>query len=193
MPSAAARTLIASRDLHGTVSVEQGSLSRLPYVDNLVNLLVAEALPEGGMDEVMRVLVPDGVAYIRKGETWTKTTKPWPDEIDQWTHYLHDSTNNAVAHDTVVGPPKHYQWHGTPRWSRHHESMSSTSALEAKPLASEATANTTRPIRNIRRRPNRSLSDPAISIAVARQNAVNFFLITFHLPSDILILARPPY
>ena len=123
------REHVRSRGLSGPVSVDWWDGQGLPYVDNLVNLLVAEVLPEGGMNEVMRVLVPNGVAYIRRGETWTKTIKPWPDEIDEWTHYLHDPTNNAVAHDTVVGPPKHYQWHGTPRWSRHHESMSSTSAL----------------------------------------------------------------
>ena len=39
-----------------------------------------------------------------------KTVKPWPAEIDQWTHYLHGPDNNAVAHDARVGPPRHMQW-----------------------------------------------------------------------------------
>ncbi|MHC4745290.1 MAG: outer membrane protein assembly factor BamB family protein, partial [Planctomycetota bacterium] len=60
--------------------------------------------------------------------TWTKTVKPRPSEIDEWTHYLHDATNNAVADDTVVGPPRRSQWLGSPRWSRHHDRMASTSA-----------------------------------------------------------------
>ena len=123
------REHIRSRGLCGPVSADWWDGRTLPYVDNLVNLLVAADPADVGSDEIMRVLVPNGVAYIRQGETWFKTEKPRPDTIDEWTHYLHDSTNNAVAHDTVVGPPRHYQWHGTPRWSRHHENMSSTSAL----------------------------------------------------------------
>ena len=126
---ARSRGHIRSRGLCGPVSVDWWDGGRLPYVDNLVNLLVATDPAAVGSDEITRVLVPNGVAYVRRGESWTKTVKPRPDTIDEWTHYLHDPTNNAVAHDTVVGPPKRYQWHGTPRWSRHHESMSSTSAL----------------------------------------------------------------
>ena len=28
---------------------------------------------------------------------WTKTVKPWPEEIDEWTHWLHAADGNAVA------------------------------------------------------------------------------------------------
>ena len=38
-------------------------------------------------------------------------------------------SGNAVAHDTVIGPPRRLQWQGGPRWSRHHDNMSSVSAL----------------------------------------------------------------
>ncbi|GAG15994.1 unnamed protein product, partial [marine sediment metagenome] len=124
-----ARDYLRSRDLYGEVSVEHWSGGRLPYVDNLVNLIVVEDLGETAMDEVMRVLAPNGVAYVNRAGKWTKTTKPWPDQIDEWTHYLHDATNNAVAHDTVVGPPRHLQWVGSPRWARHHDRMASLSAL----------------------------------------------------------------
>ena len=125
-----ARRHIRARGLSGPVSVDWWDGQKLPYVDNLANLVVAHELPQaGGTAEIMRVLAPDGVARIWDGEQWRSVRKPRPDDIDEWTHYLHDATNNAVAHDTVVGPPRHYQWHGTPRWSRHHESMSSTSAL----------------------------------------------------------------
>ena len=77
----------------------------------------------------MRVLAPNGVAYIRKGNTWTKTVKPRPKEIDEWTHYLHDATNNAVAKDTVVAPPHHIQWVGGPEWARSHDHLASVSAV----------------------------------------------------------------
>ena len=54
----------------------------------------------------MRVLAPLGVACVKTADGWTKTVKPRPEEIDEWTHYLHDSTNNAVAQDDVVAPPQ---------------------------------------------------------------------------------------
>ncbi|MDH3583072.1 MAG: PQQ-binding-like beta-propeller repeat protein [Phycisphaerae bacterium] len=126
---ATARRNIRALDLYGPVSVDQLQGDRLPYTDNLVNLLVAENLGNIPMAEVIRVLVPEGVAYIRTGEKWKKTIKPRPSNIDDWTHFLHDASGNAVAHDTVVGPPRHLQWVGSPRWSRHHDRMASMSAL----------------------------------------------------------------
>jgi outer membrane protein assembly factor BamB len=124
-----AREHIQSRDLYGRVSVDRLRGRRLPYIDNLVNLIVAEDLGKISRSEVMRVLCPNGFVYIRDGDSWTKTVKVRPDEIDEWTHYLHDSTNNAVAHDTVVGPPRHMQWVGSPRWSRHHDRTASMTAM----------------------------------------------------------------
>jgi outer membrane protein assembly factor BamB len=124
-----ARKHIQSLGLYGQVSVEQWSGNKLPYIDNLVNLFVSRDLGEIPISEVMRVLVPNGVAYIKEGDSWTKTIKPRPKEIDEWTHYMHDATGNAVAHDSIVGPPKHLQWVGSPKWSRHHDHMSSVSAV----------------------------------------------------------------
>ncbi|HEY2414256.1 MAG TPA: PQQ-binding-like beta-propeller repeat protein [Pirellulaceae bacterium] len=124
-----ARDYVKSRDIYGDVSIDQLRDNKLPYVDNFVNLVVADDLDGVDLEEVMRVLVPNGVAYFRAGDTWKKVVKPRPKNIDEWTHYLHDSGGNAVAHDDVVGPPKHLQWLGSPRWSRHHDRMASMSAL----------------------------------------------------------------
>jgi outer membrane protein assembly factor BamB len=125
-----AREHIRPLGLYGPVSADQLTGDRLPYVDNLVNLVVAQDLGKVPMTEVLRVLVPEGVAYV-KGEdgAWAKTVKPRPKEIDEWTHYLHDATGNAVAHDAVVGPPRQLQWVGNPQWARHHDHMASMSAL----------------------------------------------------------------
>ena len=124
-----ARDHIKSLELYGKVSVDLLDGSRLPYIDNLANLVVSEKLGAITMSEVMRVLVPNGVAYIKKDGPWTKTVKPRPEELDEWTHYLYDSTGNAVSHDMAVDPPAHLQWVGSPRWSRHHDRMASMSAL----------------------------------------------------------------
>ena len=124
-----ARRHINSLNLYGPVSVERFRSRRLPYADNLVNLIVSENLGKVSTDEVMRVLCPNGVAYIKKAGAWTKTIKPRPKEIDEWTHYLHDASNNAVAHDSVVGPPRHIQWLGKPTFARAHEQLASVSAV----------------------------------------------------------------
>jgi len=123
-----ARRHVQSRGLYGKVTADRLVGSRLPYIDNLVNLVVSEDLGRVSAQEVMRVLSPNGTAYVKNDGRWTKTVKPCPAEIDEWTHYLHDSSNNAVAHDTVVGPPRRMQWLGSPRYSRHHDRMSSLSA-----------------------------------------------------------------
>ncbi|MCU0914213.1 MAG: PQQ-binding-like beta-propeller repeat protein [Planctomycetes bacterium] len=124
-----AREHIGAQGLYGRVSIAPWDGKRLPYIDNLMNLVVAENPGSLARAEVMRVLAPNGVAYLRQGGEWTKAIKPWPDQIDQWTHYRHDATGNPVAHDQVVGPPRHMQWVGSPRWARHHDHMASLSAM----------------------------------------------------------------
>jgi outer membrane protein assembly factor BamB len=124
-----ARKSIRSVDLYGPVSVDRLESDELPYIDNFVNLIVAEDLGKIPRSEVMRVLAPKGVAYIKRAGTWRKAVKPRPKEIDEWTHYLHDATGNAVAHDSVVGPPRRMQWVGSPKWARSHEHSASLNAL----------------------------------------------------------------
>ncbi len=120
----AARQHIRSLGLYGPVSVQLWTDPRLPYVDNLVNLVVAGSPEQVSMDEVLRVLAPGGVAWIG-GKT---TVKPWPDDIDEWTHFLHGPDNNAVAHDRRVDVPRSIQWVCEPRWGRSHEELASMSA-----------------------------------------------------------------
>ncbi|UCC98496.1 MAG: PQQ-binding-like beta-propeller repeat protein [Phycisphaerales bacterium] len=122
------RAYLQSIGIYGPVSVEKLKGTSLPYIDNLVNLVVSQDLGVVPMSEVMRVLCPNGVAYIRKNSQWVKTVKPRSTELDEWTHYLHDASNNAVSHDQVVAPPRRMQWVGSPRYARHHDRMSSVSA-----------------------------------------------------------------
>jgi len=124
-----AREYIQSLGIYGKVSVDHFDGQRLPYVDNLVNLVVAEDPDKLKMDEIMRVICPRGTAYIKQKGKWTKTVKPRPEKIDEWTHYLYDASGNAVSRDVVVGPPRHFQWTGSPRWARHHDRRASVSAM----------------------------------------------------------------
>jgi len=127
-----ARRHIQSLGVYGNVAVDQFCGKRLPYVDNLVNLVVASGECQVPRDEIARVLAPNGVAFFtnRKSEIEDrKWVKPRPKEIDEWTHYLYDESGNAVSQDMVVGPPRHFQWTGSPRWSRHHDRRASVSAM----------------------------------------------------------------
>jgi len=133
---AAARKHIQSLGLYGPVSVDTWSggqrgesRGRLPYIDNFVNLIVAENPADVSQEEIMRVLVPGGTACTRLASGWSKVVKPRPQEMDEWTHYLHDPSGNAVAHDSLIEPVGRYQWLAGERYSRQHDHMSSVSAV----------------------------------------------------------------
>ena len=121
---AKAREAIFAKGAYGAVSVDTFDGKLLPYTDNFVNLLVADSLGSVPMDEVNRVLTPNGVAIIGG----KKTVKQRSAKLDDWTHYYYDAKGNAVSKDMEVGPPTRMQWVGSPRWSRHHDRMSSVSA-----------------------------------------------------------------
>jgi len=138
---AKAREHIRSLDLYGPVSVDRFDGRRLPYIDNLVNLVVADrplagliSPAVGGLGdvpkaEVMRVLCPNGVAYIKEEGKWKRTVKSRLKEIDEWTHFLHGPDNNAVSRDYAVGFPYHIQWTGYPIHSRDHEIATSMDVM----------------------------------------------------------------
>jgi outer membrane protein assembly factor BamB len=118
-----ARRYIRSLGIYGPVSVEQYSGSVLPYTDNLVNLIVTSGRWQVKRDEISRVLAPGGVAVTLdpRLSTLDPFRKAWPEDIDQWGHFLHDASNNAVANDSVVGLPRSLQWIAPPLWLRSHE------------------------------------------------------------------------
>ena len=125
----AARQRVLRAGLSGKISVHLWSGQQLPLVDNVARLIVVEEPTAVSSDELVRSLCPGGVALVNRNGTWEKTVKPWPDEIDQWTHYLRGADGNAVAEDTRVGPPRHMQWLCGPRWMRNHHLLASISAI----------------------------------------------------------------
>ncbi|HYF34024.1 MAG TPA: PQQ-binding-like beta-propeller repeat protein [Prosthecobacter sp.] len=125
----AIRDAVYQAGVSGAVAVDQWNGKYLPYIENFVNLLVVEDPAAVAKEEIDRVLAPLGVAMVRKaGGGWDKITKPWPKDMDEWTHYAYDSKGNPTSKDMLVGPPSRMQWVGNPRWSRHHDRMSSVSA-----------------------------------------------------------------
>ncbi len=120
-----ARANIAAAGAYGPVSADRFDGRALPYVENFANLVVSDDPGGVPMDEILRVLRPGGTAYI-KGK---KTVKPWPPEMDEWTHYLHDPQGSCVGQDALVGPPRQLRWVGSPRHARSHEHTASLHAL----------------------------------------------------------------
>ena len=149
---AAAREHLRAKGLYGPVSIERLTGTRLPYADDLVNLVVASDKGQVSSEEIARVLAPRGRMLARSGSLdtrpgrrrpaltldprspagltgWALFTKPVPQEIDEWSHFLHDASNNAVAQDTRVGPPRRLRWQCGPLWTRSHEHTSSLVAM----------------------------------------------------------------
>ena len=138
-----ARNYIAAQGRYGVVSVSQWDGERLPYADNLVNLLIfSNPNVSCSSEEIARVLAPRGVACVKEGFAfhvsgfnpeplgdWILYRKPVPPEIDEWSHHCHGPDGNPVAQDDVVGPPESFQWIQEPLWMRSHETDSSVSCM----------------------------------------------------------------
>jgi len=126
-------------NLYGAdLSVEQSPMEKLPYADNLVNLIVVPdaALKKLSLKEIIRVLQPGGSAYIgakSQGElkkiladienvkfttgngVWAWFTKPRPEGMDDWSHVAHAADNHRFSNDRFAGPPFATQWISEPK------------------------------------------------------------------------------
>ncbi len=142
------RDHLSRMGLYGKVTVDTFDGRRLPYINNLVNMVVVDTrceMQDAG-SEILRVLAPRGVAVVREkgNEAWLSRiphpvsrieggyvtfTKPWPDTMDEWTHWLHGPDNNAVSRDTEVGISRNLQWIMPPLWARHHNLLPSVVAM----------------------------------------------------------------
>ncbi|MCP4607776.1 MAG: PQQ-binding-like beta-propeller repeat protein [Planctomycetes bacterium] len=127
---ARARAHFLEKGVIGHVVADRMLPGTLPLLDGMVNLVVvSSSRPEVTSEEILRVLAPEGIAFVRGQSGWREIEKPRPIEIDSWTHFLHGPDNNPVAADTVVGRPFHMRWNGEPRWQRSHDFLASMSAL----------------------------------------------------------------
>lgn len=129
-----ARAGLNNQRLYGLASADQsGADGKLPYTENLANLLV---MPEAATasvspDEVKRVLCPGGVVLAASGifsaadllaagltdvqevsanQKWIVARKPRPAEMDEWSHARHSASGNAVSSDSLVAPPRRVRW-----------------------------------------------------------------------------------
>ena len=125
----AARTKIRKEGYYGLAWAEKTvSSTKLPYAENLVNLIVVQdyAVP---VKELFRVLTPGGSIVVTNAKLLNQEAltsagfnafkqvdstlvakKPWPAEMDTWSHPRHAADGNAVSADTLVGPPERVRW-----------------------------------------------------------------------------------
>ena len=126
---AAAREALRAKGLHGPASVMRWDGERLPFAANLVNLIVLAGEREVERAEIERVLVPGGAVFNPSDPGDRTWRKPRPADLDDWSHYLYDASNNAVSKDKAVGSPKGLQWWAGPYSSRSHNWVPSTAAM----------------------------------------------------------------
>jgi len=128
-----ARKHVEAQGLYGTVSVERSAFDRLPYAEDIVNLLVVSAAtaPKVKAEEVARVLAPDGVACFEGGAPagltgpkalksagkWTLVVKPRPAGMDEFTHHNYDASCNRVGRDKLAEAPFSMRWMDGPSWT----------------------------------------------------------------------------
>ncbi|MDP6524887.1 MAG: PQQ-binding-like beta-propeller repeat protein [Kiritimatiellia bacterium] len=138
-----ARKAIAAQRLNSKVSFDTWDGKKLPYADGLVNLIVvSDASVQVSGEELQRVLAPRGVGLFHKDlrsqvsalsprskGDWLAYAKPVPPDIDEWSHFLHDASNDAVSQDRQVGSPKRLRWLAEPKWCRSHELPSSVNGV----------------------------------------------------------------
>jgi outer membrane protein assembly factor BamB len=128
------RAALESQAVYGIVSaLHWTQTDRLPYAENLINLLVLRENGESGLPlkEVVRVACPGGLVLVPAGRfadaaltsagladvrpdspggRWLVARKPWPAGMDQWSHPWHGADGNTVSQDTFVGPPRRVRW-----------------------------------------------------------------------------------
>ena len=94
---------IRDAGVYGRASARFLDATRLPYVDDVVNLVVDETPGAVATDEVMRVLVPGGIYLTAQGDGWAETVKPEDAQTDDWTHYLYDAAGSGASKDRIAG------------------------------------------------------------------------------------------
>jgi len=125
------RQFLESKGLYGPVSLEHWTSKKLPYADNLVNCVVAEDLMEIPQKEIMRVLCPNGIAYLKRDDTYERLVKPRPAEMDEWTHQWHGPNGGLVSEDSLVGIPTGIQWMTGPMFAMSGRKSSTQSLVSA--------------------------------------------------------------
>ncbi|NDP22002.1 MAG: PQQ-binding-like beta-propeller repeat protein [Paludibacter sp.] len=109
------RENINTGSLNGIVSVDYyANLTKLPFANNLVNLLVVDRDALGvnapSVAEIERVVASFGAYYVKQGGNWTTKKIGLKANMGEWNHYYGDETNVNRVDDKTVDVPTSLQW-----------------------------------------------------------------------------------
>ncbi len=121
-----------NRGLYGRIMVEHWDKNNLPYADNLLNLFIG--LDEGWKpdpDEVLRVLAPEGSAFLADGSGYRHLEKPRSPDMGEWTHPWQGADGSLASDDRSLGAPNTFQWIAGPAFPLDHRKNSTGVILSA--------------------------------------------------------------
>lgn len=136
-----ARRWIADHQQGATILAEQWTGTDLPHADNLVNVVIASEDSAISRAEILRVLCPGGVAYLAGPQGYSRTVKPRPAGLDDWTHQWHGADGGLVTTDTHVDVPRGLQWVAGPLFAMAGRKSSTQSLVSAGGLNFYVTQN----------------------------------------------------
>lgn len=116
----ALRSTLRAEGYGSRVLVDEWNGTNLPFVDNFVSALVLEDAPALADAEALRAVAPGGRIYRPSGGSWVASVKPYPADMDEWTHFDHAADANPISADRLVGPPRQLQWRAKPSWTKLH-------------------------------------------------------------------------
>ena len=135
------RAYLQSQRVYGRASVERWTAKRLPYVDNLVSTVIVDDLMGLPRQEVMRVLSPNGILFLRTDTGYDSIRKRRPEKMDEWTHQWHGANGNMLSNDTALGVPNGVQWLAGPLFPTAARKSSTRGMLSAGGRAFYITQN----------------------------------------------------
>lgn len=99
--------------VYGLASVAHWpDVSRLPYADRLVDVLVVDQISPPA-SEIRRVLAPGGYLVRRNQGRWEAVSVPRPATLGTWAHFDHGADGNVLSSDLESGPIRQLQWSST--------------------------------------------------------------------------------
>jgi hypothetical protein len=111
------RGRLVAAGVHGQATASALIAGRISLADDSAAVVVCDldAKPPVARDELLRVLRPQGAAWLREGGAWRKVEKPRPAELDDWGQYHHDAAMTDVSANRKVGPAYGLQWVSGPQ------------------------------------------------------------------------------
>ncbi len=117
---------IKAKRVIGQAFVERMNGPRLPYATEMCNLVVVEDMAllkshKISKKELLRITAPNGILYVKNGNTWKTMIKPRNPEYDEWPQLRHGADGNVVSTDKGITFPLELRWiAGTPKNMAHH-------------------------------------------------------------------------